>query len=65
MITPTCKRCKILMEQGIATAQTYVGGEPDFFGDTRSSTFTAGGPGFLMVVWKCPKCGHSISGVAP
>jgi len=56
-----CPRCKVQMKPGIATGQTYVGGMPDFDSDTHSSTFSAGGPGFLMVVWKCPKCGHSLS----
>ena len=39
-----CRKCETEMVLGIATAQTYVGGTPDFPGDTHASTFSAGGP---------------------
>jgi hypothetical protein len=49
------------MSDGIATAQTYVGGAPDFPSDTHASTFSAGGTGKVVKVWKCPTCGHSMT----
>lgn len=55
-----CRKCKTDMVLGIATAQTYVGGMPDFEGETHSSTFSAGGPGEVIKCWKCPDCGHSV-----
>lgn len=54
-----CRKCKTEMVPGIATAQTYVGGMPDFPGDKHASTFSAGGPGKVIDCWKCPDCGHS------
>ena len=59
--TPTCRRCEVPMGHGIATGQTYVGGLPDFEGDKHSSTFSVGGSGKVINVWKCPDCGSSIS----
>ena len=56
-----CRKCNVPMEQGIATLQTYVGGMPDFAGDTYSSTFSAGGTGKVISCLKCPECGHSIT----
>jgi hypothetical protein len=56
-----CRKCKTEMVPGIATAQTYVGGMPDFPGDTHASTFSAGGPGKVIDCWKCPNCGHSTA----
>jgi ribosomal protein L37AE/L43A len=56
-----CNKCKYFLVKGIATQQTYVGGMPDFAGDKHSSTFSAGGPGFVVECWKCPKCGYSVT----
>lgn len=56
-----CRKCKTDMVLGIATAQTYVVGMPDFPNDTRASTFSAGGPGKVIDCWKCPDCGHSVT----
>jgi len=61
MDEPTCNRCNVPMSDGIATAQTYVGGAPDFPSDTHASTFSAGGTGKVVKVWKCPTCGHSMT----
>ena len=60
MTTPTCKRCDTAMAEGIAMAPTYVGGAPDFPNDRYASTFTEGGTGRVVAVWKCPDCGHSF-----
>ena len=57
---PLCKHCDVPMKLGTAMQQTYVGGMPDFPGDKHSVTFSAGGAGKLVRVWKCPKCGHSF-----
>lgn len=56
-----CRLCKITMRPGKALAQTFVGGMPDFEGDTHSSTFSAGGPGKLVDCIKCPQCGKSVT----
>lgn len=56
-----CRKCKTEMVLGIATAQTYVGGMPDFEGETHSSTFSAGGTGRVINCMKCPSCGHSVT----
>jgi hypothetical protein len=56
-----CRKCKTEMVLGIATAQTYVGGTPDFPGDTHASTFSAGGTGKVIPCHKCPSCGHSVT----
>ena len=55
-----CRKCENEIILGIATAQTYVGGMPDFPGDTHASTFSAGGPGKVIDCWKCPDCGRSV-----
>ena len=60
--SPVCAKCSLPMIRGKALEQTYVGGTPDFPGDTHASTFSAGGPGRLIDCWKCPECGWSITG---
>lgn len=56
-----CKQCGGDMNPGKALAQTFVGGMPDFEGDTHSSTFSAGGPGKMVECLKCEKCGWSTT----
>jgi hypothetical protein len=61
-----CRRCDAEMVPGQAIEQTWVPGMPDFIGtgtdgDMRGQTMTAGGPGKLVDVLKCPLCGHSVS----
>lgn len=58
---PTCRHCQSHMQRGLFTEQTFVGGMPDFPGDTIASTFSAGGPGRLVECWKCPECGWSVT----
>jgi hypothetical protein len=43
-----CRKCGTYMKRGFAIEQTYVGGMPDFAGDTYSSTFSAGGTGKVI-----------------
>ena len=61
MNIPDCQKCNTPMVAGKALAQTFVGGMPDFPGDTHASTFSAGGPGELIDCLKCPNCGRSIT----
>lgn len=58
-----CKRCKVKMVEGKALQNRLVG-SPDFLGDTgreRGSTQTRSGKADLIPVWKCPKCGQSVT----
>lgn len=55
-----CKRCKTIMVDGKALAQT-VTGSPDFPGDRRGVTLSVGGPGVLIDCLKCPSCGWSMT----
>lgn len=59
-MTATCRRCQAQMQAGIALAQTYTAGTPDFPGDTHATTFSAGGPGEIIEVMKCTACGWSV-----
>lgn len=59
--TSKCRKCGAGMNPGKALAQTYVGGMPDFPGETHSSTFSAGGPGEMVDCLKCLKCGWSVT----
>ena len=64
MSGPLCRRCNVLMWPGHALQSTMVTGTPDFPGDTgeeRGQTISEGGPGVLVEVWKCPRCGHSLA----
>jgi len=59
-----CNKCKITMEPGIYTKQTWVPGIPDFIGDdpnTGLQTMHAGGKGKIGQCLKCPECGYSIT----
>lgn len=56
-----CRKCDVEMRPGHALAQTFVGGMPDFPGDTHATTFSAGGPGTMIDCWKCPECGRSVT----
>jgi len=58
---PTCRRCHTPIRPGIATGQTFTGGVPDFPGDTHATTLSAGGPGKVISVMKCPECGWSVT----
>lgn len=60
-IEPICRKCGARMKPGKALAQTVTGGAPDFEGDERASTFSAGGPGHLIDCLKCPECGWSVT----
>lgn len=60
-----CHKCHIEMQPGKALAQTFVGGAPDFPGDTHSVTLSVGGPGELIDCVKCPQCGRSITQEEP
>lgn len=55
-----CPKCSGTMKEGVALDQTYTG-----IGDFRQSdavcTVSPGGPGKMISVLKCDKCGHSIS----
>ena len=57
-----CRKCKIEMVDGVAIAQTWKPGLPDFPGQTdlRGRTMTPGGPGRIANVQKCPQCGYSV-----
>lgn len=57
----TCPKCGGPMRPGIAMGQTYTGGMPDFGPDDEVRTFSAGGPGEVVQVRKCAKCGHSTT----
>lgn len=59
-----CKRCGSAMAPGKATEQTWVGGIPDFLGDSagaRGQTVHTGGPGKLIDCSKCVACGWSVT----
>jgi hypothetical protein len=55
-----CRRCGGPMKPGIAMAQTFSGGSPDFIGGPVV-TMSAGGPGKLIGCLKCAACGHSMT----
>lgn len=46
---------------GLALVSSIRGGEPDFPGDTESSTYYVSGPGKVVRVIKCRDCGASWS----
>lgn len=58
---PKCRHCHVDMVRGTALANTLIAGTPDFIGETRGITLSFGGRGRIILVRKCPKCGHSIS----
>lgn len=60
--TEKCPRCQVPLSAGIGIMQTYVAGLPDFPGgddSSRGQTMSAGGPGEVVAVDKCPTCGFS------
>ena len=59
--SPRCPKCKTLLHPGIALAQTWTSGTPDFHGETRGMTFSPGGPGKLINCYKCYDCGWSMT----
>lgn len=62
-VTPhnPCRRCSGEMKPGQALVTTLVPGIPDFIGETRGVTLSPGGPGKLVEVMKCGKCGYSVT----
>jgi hypothetical protein len=64
-----CKKCnKGQMKKGIALMQTIVAGMPDFIGDEPGGpgcTMSPGGPGEIVEVMKCDKCGYSVTDGQP
>lgn len=44
-----CPKCHHRMKRGVAIRSTVVG----------HTTLHYGGPGTLILCWKCPQCGHS------
>lgn len=56
-----CRKCNKDMNLGIYTKQTYTGGIEADDGDGYSSSFFAGGTGYVAVCWKCPDCGRSVT----
>lgn len=59
-----CKKCGGRMRLGSALVSTSVQAVPDFSGDPHASTFYEGGPGRLVTVSKCERCGWSVRKVA-
>lgn len=57
----TCRYCDTELRPGVAIAQTFTPGLPDFPSDSRGITLSAGGPGQLVDVSKCPACGWSVT----
>jgi hypothetical protein len=55
-----CSRCRVYMKKGIAIQNT-LSGVPDFIGSKEVITMSYSGPGKIIDVWKCPKCGSSKS----
>lgn len=59
-----CPKCGGEMKEGKALKQTFTAGLPDFPGmdvNSKGQTVSPGGPGELIEVEKCPKCGYSKS----
>lgn len=60
-----CPKCKDgTLRPGVAMDQTWTSGIPDFPGsdiNSRGQTFSPGGPGKMIKVLKCDKCGFSKS----
>jgi hypothetical protein len=54
-----CPKCNGKMSYGKALQQTYTG-SPDFAGG-EVVTMSPGGPGKLVVCWKCQDCGWSVT----
>jgi hypothetical protein len=54
----SCKICNTKLTKGVAIINTLTG-IPDFPGDANAVTVSPGGPGSLVDVLKCPKCGWS------
>lgn len=61
-----CRHCSSEMTEGKAFAPTLVAGAPDFPGQTdlRGQTLSEG-HGKLVIVNKCPSCGHSFMDAKP
>jgi len=55
-----CRKCGGTVKHGIAMQSTLVASIGDFH-STDYCTFSAGGPGRLIEVYKCGECGHSYS----
>ncbi len=62
-VIPSCRKCKVEMKPGFALVPSVVahedfGGDKGGYGTTRSEGPSDGKP---VPVWKCPKCGRSIT----
>lgn len=60
---PSCFKCNVLMKKGMALRNTIFG-YPDFPGDTgreAGCTVSDTGPPEMILCWKCPQCGKSIT----
>lgn len=55
-----CRRCGGKMKPGIAMQSTLKAGVPDFPG-SGVVTMSPGGPGRIIPVDKCERCGWSVS----
>ena len=57
----TCRRCGVALVPGRAIKPTLIAAESEFGrdDDLTGRTLTAGGPGELVDVLKCPACGYS------
>lgn len=55
-----CRKCGGDMAPGKAIAQTF-DGIPDFPGDAHPVTLSPGGPGEMVDVMKCSRCGWSVT----
>lgn len=58
-LAQTCRKCGAPMADGIALVQTLSPGSPDL-GGGDGQTLSAGGPGMVVPVSKCTKCGWSV-----
>ena len=55
----TCDKCNIPLVSGVAIEQTWVPGVEAQLDGELGGTYSPGGPGKLIAVWKCPQCGWS------
>ena len=58
--SPKCRKCGCAMRGGQALVNTLAG-IGDFVGDRYATTQSLTGPPVMESVWKCPKCGYSVT----